>query len=143
MNYQIIVDSRATITGIACRTVSAHCSVWLPFFPLIFIILSRFLFSPRDSRIIWRQLFFTVTTHFIMKFQSIVSFRIGTRIVKLIYDINEQIPDVSTHANLRSLREILRISSRLKADEADADEMAIMHRAFISFFETQLTPKVN
>jgi hypothetical protein len=44
---------------------------------------------------------------------------------------------------LRSLREILKISSRLKSDEVDAEEGAIIHHAFISFFETQLTPKVN
>lgn len=70
-------------------------------------------------------------------------YRIGTRISKLIYDINQEIPDVATSANLRSLREILKISSKMKADGANnGDEAAIVHFAFILFFETQLTPKV-
>lgn len=69
--------------------------------------------------------------------------RIGPRIFKLIYDINQEIPDVATTANLRSLREILKISSKMKADGIITDEAAIIHHAFISFFETQLTPTVS
>lgn len=76
------------------------------------------------------------------RFRVEYSCSIGPRIFKLMHDISENIPDVSTTANLRSLREILKVSSMLKAEEANIDEMAIIHRAFMSFFETQLTPTV-
>lgn len=75
--------------------------------------------------------------------QNVFFYSLGPRIYKLIYDINEEIPDVSTNANLRSLREILKISSRLKAESTNIDEASIIHHAFVTFFETQLTPEVG
>lgn len=59
-----------------------------------------------------------------------------------MHDISEKIPDVATSVNLRSIREMLKLSSKLKNEFPMKDEMAVIRESVITFFTSQLTAEV-
>ena len=69
--------------------------------------------------------------------------RLSPRLLKLLHDVSEKIPDVATSMNLRSVREILKLSSKMKNEFPSRDEMAVIRDSVTAFFSSQLTSEVH
>lgn len=78
----------------------------------------------------------------ILIISTMIEIRLGTRFFNLVQRLNQKLAAV-TDINLRSIKEILKLTTILKAENPHDDPDALIHQAFINYYQNQLPPKVN